>query len=479
MRTIRQRLTWRLLAAEAVLLLIGATLAFAVMRDALTRQFDEALRTKLMALAAAVEEDNGRLNFESGEQLPGQFDAASPTLYFQIWDSEGHEAARSKVLRQELMLPPYRATTEPQVRDLRLDDGLATRVASLSFHPVLAGSTNDAASQKAAIAVVAADRSDLDSRLVSVATVMAGSCLVVLILTAVVVPWVLRRELAPLDHLATQVQGFNADSLTGRFSIDGMPGELIPVCHRLNDLMSRLQAAFVRERQFSDDLAHEFRTPIAELRALAEVSLKWPSNGNQENDQEVLAIALQMEGMINRLLVIARGGHGRNSAEMQTVDLAGLITTIWKPLEPSATRRSLSSRFEIPSKLEIRSDPVLLRSILVNLLDNAVDHAAPGGTVRIRATVENNRFTVDITNPVLGLESADLPRLFERFWRKDPARSGNNHSGLGLPLARAFAACIDCTLAASLGNERLLTLTLTGPANLTSNLEPRELSQSI
>ena len=240
-----------------------------------------------------------------------------------------------------------------------------------------------------------------------------------------------------------------------------------------------MQAAFVRERQFSDDLAHEFRTPIAELRALAEVSLKWPSNGNQENDQEVLAIALQMEGMINRLLVIARGGHGRNSAEMQTVDLAGLITTIWKPLEPSATRRSLSSRFEIPSKLEIRSDPVLLRSILVNLLDNAVDHAAPGGTVRIRATVENNRFTVDITNPVLGLESADLPRLFERFWRKDPARSGNNHSGLGLPLARAFAACIDCTLAASLGNERLLTLTLTGPANLTSNLEPRELSQSI
>jgi signal transduction histidine kinase len=117
------------------------------------------------------------------------------------------------------------------------------------------------------------------------------------------VPLLLRVELAPLDRLAEQTRQVSATSLGTRFSTEGLPRELLAISSPLNDLMERLQTAFERERQFSDDLAHKFRTPIAELRSLAEVALKWPEARSAEMNQNVVALAQRMDSKINRLLL--------------------------------------------------------------------------------------------------------------------------------------------------------------------------------
>ena len=155
-----------------------------------------------------------------------------------------------------------------------------------------------------AILVVASDRDDLDEALAALALALLGCGAALLAVTIVIVPRLLRRELAPLNELAERAAHVNADSLATRFPSDGLPGELAPISGRLNDLLARLEQAFERERQFGADLAHELRTPIAELRSLAEVALKWPDAREATTDRETLAIALQMEGIVTRLLAL-------------------------------------------------------------------------------------------------------------------------------------------------------------------------------
>lgn len=109
----------------------------------------------------------------------------------------------------------------------------------------------------------------------------------------------MRKAVAQVNHLVLEYLGFRRGEVVSQ-------AELTPIRNRLNALLERLQTAFERERQFSDDLAHEFRTPIAELRSMAELWLKWPEARAPDADQTVLAIALQMESLINRFLAIAR-----------------------------------------------------------------------------------------------------------------------------------------------------------------------------
>jgi signal transduction histidine kinase len=233
--------------------------------------------------------------------------------------------------------------------------------------------------------------------------------------------------------------------------------------------LRRLQTAFERERQFSDDLAHEFRTPLAELRCLAELALKWPDTRSADTDRQVLAVAMQMESIINRLLAIARSEEGRVPVAPERVNLAALVTAVCQPLQAQAAARQLAIETEVSESVEIRSDPVLLRSILTNLVENAVDYSQAGGTVRIQSETHNGVFTLEVTNPAERLHAEDVPRVFDRFWRKDAARSSPEHTGLGLSLARAFAASLGYTLSAALQGDACLSITLSGPVKL----EPR------
>ncbi len=458
MSTIRQRLTRRLLFGGALLLLTGAGIAYLIARTALTREFDNALDTKALALTTLIEQDKGNLVVDFGDQFMHEFDSGNSTAFFELWDMDGNAIARSDSLRGENLPQRY----GPNGWDLTVPSGVKARAMGMRFKPHPADEKKAAAPLEAVL-VVAASRSDLDRALATLGAVLAGSSLLVLTLTAAGVPWLLRRELAPLDRLADQAQRISAESLGERFPTDGLPAELAPISARLNDLLQRLQTSFTRERQFSDDLAHEFRTPIAELRSLAELSLKWPDARADDADRNVLAIAQQMEAIITRLLAIARSNQGQTAVEPQRVALAPLVAAVCQPLQARAASRQLAIQTDVSASLEVQSDPVLLRSIVTNLLDNAIEYSRSGGSVRIQSQAQNGHFALQVTNPVDQLNAEDVPHLFERFWRKDSARSASEHSGLGLPLARAFATSLGCSLTATLNGDECLTMTLSGP----------------
>jgi signal transduction histidine kinase len=233
---------------------------------------------------------------------------------------------------------------------------------------------------------MARSRRELDLLIRSLYTVSFAVAALLASALGLLVHFSIRHGLRPLDEIGHQVETLGAERLDLRIRPRSPTLELTPVVERLNALLARLQVAFERERRFSSDIAHELRTPLAELRSLAGVGARWPED---------------------------RG------------------------------------------KLSL---------ILSNLFSNAIAYSPAGSAVSCSATLKDGKWEVTIANPAPLLEPGDLPLLFERFWRKDPARADALHAGLGLPLAKAFAELLGLALTAELDAGGRLVLRLSSNA---------------
>ena len=124
------------------------------------------------------------------------------------------------------------------------------------------------------------------------------------------VHFALKNGLKPLYSLGNKLASVDSSSLNHRFSKNDLPVELSPICDHLNELIGRLEDSFERERRFSGNLAHELRTPIAELKMMAEVTLRWPENETESHANETLDIAQQLQEIIESLLALSRYENG-------------------------------------------------------------------------------------------------------------------------------------------------------------------------
>jgi two-component system sensor histidine kinase QseC len=229
-------------------------------------------------------------------------------------------------------------------------------------------------------------------------------------------------------------------------------------------LLARLQASFERERRFSADVAHELRTPIAELRTLTEVALKWPEDLNTTRNalQDALAVALQMESIATGLLALARCEGGLLPVHLEPVFLQPLIKELSQPLSDQTRAKRITLSVVVPDDACWLADATLLRAIFTNLFSDAAQYCPAGGSVRLTGGTKGERGQLQVSNTTDDLGADDLPHLFERFWRKDPSRSSPEHCGLGLALTKAYAEALAMELRAELTNPREITLVLSG-----------------
>ena len=378
-----------------------------------------------------------------GPEASAPGDLAEPTgdgLWFEVWDSAGVSLARSRSLgstslRRRLAKP---STTGPRFHDLELPDGRRGRAVQLETTAF--GASSPPRDGAPAMAVVLRSRSGLDGRLAT----LWGALLVGLLGGLAALSWaarrLVRRGLEPVAELARDLERIDLDLGLGRVRADldgGHPAELQPLAEGLGRLLDHLERALERERRWSNDVAHELRTPIAELRTLAEVARRGPSTGQDEFFDDAREIALQMEGIVTQLLQMARSESGLDPVAWETVSWCEVFDAAWAPLVDKARGRDLVLEQEIPQGLLFDSDPIKLRLVLSNLLGNAVAHSPPGSTIHCLGSSDGP--WLEIANPAPELRPQDLGSLFDRFWRKDPARTGSLHAGLGLSLARALA----------------------------------------
>jgi two-component system sensor histidine kinase QseC len=291
------------------------------------------------------------------------------------------------------------------------------------------------------VLVVARDRGRLDVLLARIRWTLGGLGGAAALLAAVLAWRALAVGLRPVDAIAAQLGQLDARNLGARIRLDATPMELAPIVDQVNGLLARLEESFERERRFAANVAHELRTPIAELRTLAEVGSQWPEDpvSIARFFGDVHEIAGRMERLVANLLLLARCEAGVEAVERAPVRLRGLVEETWSKLAARAATKGAELRLDVTPDVVADSDPGKLQIILANLLDNAVSHARPATPIRCASAQADGGFELEISNAAEPLARADLARLTEPFWRKDQARSAADHAGLGLSLVSALA----------------------------------------
>lgn len=461
--SIRRRLTVSLLVTLFAVFSAGMVALYVAVRGEFIESYDDALIAQARAISTLVTvDDAGVVRLAFSDRFMRGFDDDEAQDFYQLWDAAGGTLERSESLEKEPDLPLRTASLkDPEYFFLQLANDKPARAVGIEFEPRRAN--RDSKVNRPTLRLVVATRSEhLDHELRELLIGTAGWAGGLLLLVALLVPWLLYRGLRPLERLAGDVSRVDAATLDTRFETAGLPRELAPITTTLNALFARLGESFERERRVSAAMAHELRTPIAELRTLAESALKWPDSRPADTDADALAIATQMEALVTRMLALARSESGQLVAVFERIDLPAAVRQAWQPLEALAATRGMRAEFST-APVAIEADPALLRSILTNLLENATRYGPAGGVIAVAGAPAGNTYVLSVGNEAPDLAAGDLGRLFERFWRGEAARSGGDHMGLGLALVREFARAMGWEVHARLEPPQTLVIELRAP----------------
>jgi signal transduction histidine kinase len=455
MKSIRRYLTLVLSVSMAVLLAVSGVLVWTLVRQGLVGQFDTALLARARILTDNIEEDDGEIQIDKNLLHQTDPERALSEALWEVTRADGtsllHFAPGSgrrlpDIRQPEDNGPMFYATT--------MGPGVPARAVSLRL---------DAKDDKQGLyrnltLVTALPSHELNRTLRTLALVLLGTGGVAVLLLVPLLENALRRGLRPLGDLAKETAGIDAGKLDTRLDDGACPEEIRPIASTLNALLERLESSFVRERRFSSDVAHELRTPVAELRSLADLVAGWPAEATPAAFADAGAIAREMEDIVNRLTLLSRTDAGTQPVGRMDMDLTALVQEALDRAAPGLEARGHSLASHL-SPVRVRSDPALWKMILANLIGNAVDHAPPSS----RITVELTPQAFILTNPAPALTPEDLPRLFDRFWRKETSRTGYGHSGLGLSLVHSLASLLGPAPEARLTPDQQLQLSLALP----------------
>ncbi|MEM9282287.1 MAG: ATP-binding protein [Verrucomicrobiota bacterium] len=365
--------------------------------------------------------------------------------YLQQWEERGESIQKSESLEGVDLTFPGPRPNNPEFATQVTSTGEKVRAMSFRTSPPGKGRGKNKAGA-ATVITIAHSMEDVENTL----SILLGGLLLVGLLAAggavVLVGASLNRGLKPLRRLAEETNTIDASSLDARFDSSSAPVELQPIYAQLNELLGRIQYSFERERRFSADLAHEIRTPIAELKMLSEVALKWPDQSGPDTFSETLGIARQLETMVETLLTLARWESGDAALKKESVVLANLANECWQPYSTTSLSKGHEVEFAVDDESIMHTDPALLRHIIGNLFSNAVEYTPKGGEI----SITGDRRELKVSNRPHRLTETEVEHLFDRYWRKDEVRTDSSHVGLGLSLARACAEALNLKLTATL-----------------------------
>ena len=258
-----------------------------------------------------------------------------------------------------------------------------------------------------------------------------------------------RRGLAPIRAIADIARGISAERLDARLPLERVPVEVQDLVVSFNSMLARLEDSFKRLSDFSSDIAHELRTPVSNLMTQTQVAVSKTRNADEY--REILYSNLEeydrLARMIADMLFIAKTDNHLFTLRQDAVDLGPEIAQLIDFYQALADEQEV--RMVRSGDGHIVGDALMIRRALSNLLSNAIRHTPRGGTVSISVETSHSGETlVRVENTGDTIPAAHLPRLFDRFYRIDPARSrGSDGAGLGLAIVRSIVEAHDGIIA--------------------------------
>jgi two-component system, OmpR family, heavy metal sensor histidine kinase CusS len=428
-RSIASQLVLLFTPAAALLLFCGlGVLYWIVVRHSFAE--DRAvLMDRVLAIRAELKSPGGPALLN--QQLGAAHNAERSTHWVRVLDAKHELVAESPGMNAWLPISIFpapggdREGSEP--KDYQVDGKLFSLVSAASR-----------ANGQAYIIQVAQDRT-VDEQFEKEFGVLVTVVLAIGILaSALIAITVARRGLRPLGAMTDSLMRVGPTRLHERVPPSDWPRELQPVAIAFDDMLDRLEDSFTRLSQFSADLAHELRTPLANIRGEAEVTLNRQRlpNEYQAVIESSIAECERLSGIIDNLLFLARAEAAESSVQSTFLDGRAALEKIVSYNEAIAEERSLTIRCHGDG--EVYADPILFGRAVSNLVDNAVRFTPDGGEITLSLSANSEESKVAVSDNGCGIPAEHLSRIFDRFYRVDASRSSEG-TGLGLALVKSIA----------------------------------------
>ena len=284
-----------------------------------------------------------------------------------------------------------------------------------------------------------------------------------------------RRALAPVEEIRRQAERISRANVSDRVSEPRSTGEFRDLACTFNEMLDRLERAIQDLQNFAADAAHELRTPLANLRAEIESAIQEPPA--PEESQRLLGSVLEevsrMSHIVTDLFTLAKIDMRQYAFQKERVSLLPLLEEAREVWGPSAAQRGIEIVLQA-SDIEVPGDPVALRRVFMNLVENAIKYNRDGGRVTVTASRLGDRIRVAVSDTGIGIPAEHLPRLFKRFYRVDKARDRESGgAGLGLAICKSFIEAHEGRIAVESRAGQGTTFTVELPAmDSAGSLEP-------
>ena len=457
---IRWRLTvWFTALLGLVLLLFGGAL-FGGLRLRLYQDFDDQLRNQAAVMVATVRFQAGQPDLTAIAS-----DAALDEYYIRLVAADGRPLSELGGEPGGLALDPALVTAAlagaTGFSSLRVAGDEVLRVITV---PVRRGGGGAIVG----VLQVGLSRDDLDEALTEFLTILAVTGPLALIVAAVAGSILAGRALAPVAAITTLAARIGGDDLHARLGLDLPDDELGHLARTFDQMLARIEDAFVRQRRFTGDAAHELRTPLSLMRTELDLALARPRTV-EEYQAALSDLDLDLErltSLVTSLLALARSDTGQLVVEFAPFDLADTVSLVLDQFAGAAAAAGVTLRDE-SHPAPLIGDSSQLIQVLVNLVDNALAHTANGGGIVAGCASAGELVRLWVTDTGVGIAPEHQARVFDRFYRVDAGRTRTEGgAGLGLAICQAIVEAHGGTIALASEPGRGTTVDVRLPAHV-------------
>lgn len=446
-KTILHQIVSKSLLINSLIFLVLLAFSCFYIEAYLYEKFDENLLDKTKLLVTLVEyDDEDGLEFDFADEFMPEFGLADNPMYFHLWLENGQSFERSNSLKGNDLSVIKQENYGHLVYTLSttIIGGTALRVIQMRFKPQISTESRSKLTRPSPelpdmFFVVAKEIESLNAEILRVDIIIAFFILLILFSLSLVSYLATKSGLKDLSRVVARLKTLNAKDMGQRISNTASSLEVNTLSSQINDLLERIERSYIRERQFSDDVAHELKTPIAELRAIAEIQLNWPDKKELKiKAKDALAISENMDAIVTSLLALARCESG--NLYLEPIEF-NLVETIKRSLDinkDKLSKHSVILNIDSAPNATVLSSKNELNLVFDNLIDNASKYSLVDTPITIFVGKKNGKIIVSISNHTDTLEEEDLNKIFDRLWQKQPSRSLRSSCGLGLSLVKAY-----------------------------------------